>query len=321
MVVRAEVASLINIHNGDAMASTARHAGLPGEHLAFREALVTGPAPKAGEWQSMRAQYLADVSGEDLLRVSNNLFEQDQVLVAAADSNDELVLWFEHDLFCLVNFLYLLERLRGRRNVSFVWCSGMLTERDPNELLRLSNSRSPVTPSMFDLAARAWGAYTSPDPRLLLDIIAAPANEISFLRDGFRLHLSRFPSVRNGLGSVDNRLLTLIASGARDFAVLFPQFDEKPPRFGYGDTQVLQALRMLGSRAVPLITIVENAGAPPKVTFAITPAGENVMNATVDDLKVNDPDFWVGGVHLTKENVWRWDEVRSEIIPNPPASS
>ena len=312
---------MINIHNGDAMAMMARRVGLPGEHLPFREALVTGPTPQLADWHAMRAQYLSSINGEDILRVSNGLFEQDQILNTAVDSSDEIVLWFEHDLFCLVNFLYLLERLRGRRNVSFVWCSGILTERDPNELLRLSNSRSPVTPSMSLLAARAWGAYTSPDPRLLTEVIAAPANEIPFLRDGFRLHASRFPSVRNGLGSVDNRLLALIAAGARDFAVLFPQFDEKPPRFGYGDTQMLQALRTLASRAVPLITIVENAGAPPKVTFTITPAGENVMNGAVDDLAVNDPDFWIGGVHLRKENVWRFDEARGEIVPNPPAAS
>ncbi len=313
---------MINIHNGDALAQLARRVGLPGEHLAFREALVAGPTPKLGDWLAMRARFIAGSSNEEVLRVSHSLFEQDQALNAAFDSTDEVVFWFEHDLFCLVNFLYLLEKFRGRRRaVSFVWCSGALTERDPNELLRLSNSRAPATPSLFDLAARAWGAYTSPEPRLLIDVIAAPANEMPFLRDGLRLHLTRFPSVRNGLGSVENRLLSLIAAGARDFAVLFPQFDEKPPKFGYGDLQVLSALRALAARAVPLITIVENTGAPPKVTFAITPAGENVMNGVVDDLTVNDPDFWLGGVHLTKENIWRWDESRGEIIPNRPAAS
>ena len=43
MVVRDEVASLINIHNGDVMAVSAKREGIPGEHLAFRESLVTGP--------------------------------------------------------------------------------------------------------------------------------------------------------------------------------------------------------------------------------------------------------------------------------------
>ena len=37
------------------------------------------------------------------------------------------------------------------------------------------------------------------------------------------------------------------------------------------------------------------------------PAGENVLRGAVDDTTVNDPDRWLGGVHLTKENLWRWD--------------
>ncbi len=311
---------MINIHNGDAMASIARRSGLPGDHVPFREALVAGPVPKAGDRQAMRARFLSDAFGEDLLRVSNALFEQDQALNAAADSGDEIVLWFEHDLFCLVNFLYLLEKLR-ERNVSFVWASGLLTDRTPDELLRLSNSRAPVTPALFDIAARAWGAYTSPDPRMLADVMTAAAVEMPFLREGMRLHASRFPSTRNGLGEVENRLLKLIALGAADFGILFPQFDEKPPRFGFGDTHVLHSLRALASRAVPLIAIIDRAEVPPRAKLSITPAGENVMNAAVDDLAVNDPDFWLGGVHLTKESIWRWDESRGEIIPNPSAAS
>ena len=42
----------------------------------------------------------------------------------------------------------------------------------------------------------------------------------------------------------------------------------------------------------------------------ITPAGENVLCGEVDNLAVNDPDLWLGGVHLTKENVWRFDGTR-----------
>jgi hypothetical protein len=55
---------------------------------------------------------------------------------------------------------------------------------------------------------------------------------------------------------------------------------------------------------VPLVTM---NGESPKVMFAITPAGENVLRGEVDDCAVNDPDTWLGGTHLTKENLWRWD--------------
>ncbi|MGZ5492178.1 MAG: hypothetical protein ACXW3E_01050 [Thermoanaerobaculia bacterium] len=319
MVVRDEVASLINIHNGDVMAVSAKREGIPGEHLAFRESLVTGPVSANADSLATRARFLSAAYGEELLRASNNLFQQEQSLNAAVEQ-DEIVLWFEHDLFCLVHFVYLLQRFRGR-NVSFIWSSEALVLREPADLYELFNSRTPATPAVCDTAARSWSAFTSPDPRTLNDVFTSASADISFLREGFRLHASRFPSLSNGLGSVENRLLNLIAAGAGDFASLFPQFDAQRPRFGYGDVQVLAMLRELASRAVPLITMIESDETPPKATFAITPAGENVMSGSVDDVAINDPDFWLGGAHVTKESVWRWDESRGEIILSRPRVS
>jgi hypothetical protein len=34
---------MIHIHNGDVVAVRARRSSIPGEHLSFRESLVTGP--------------------------------------------------------------------------------------------------------------------------------------------------------------------------------------------------------------------------------------------------------------------------------------
>ncbi len=319
MVAGDEVASLINIHNGDAMLVAAKRQGLPGEHIEFRESLVCGPVVTTADSLAVRAHFLSSAFREETLRTSNSLFEQEQAL-AAAESQDEIVLWFEHDLFCLVHFLYLLNRFRGR-NVSYVWSAGALALREPADLDQLFDSRTPATPAVFDMASRAWGAYVSSDPRMLNDLVAGPGIELPFLREGLRLHASRFPSTRNGLGSIENRLLNLIAAGATDFAALFSLFDEKPPRFGFGDTQVLYTLRTMSARGVPPISMAETTDTPPKATFGITPAGENFLRGDVDDLSINAPDFWLGGAHVTKENEWRWDESRGEIILNRPAGS
>jgi hypothetical protein len=60
-------------------------------------------------------------------------------------------------------------------------------------------------------------------------------------------------------------------------------------------------------RAVPLITLT---GEPPKALCTITPAGENVLRGKVDDMTINDPDSWLGGAHVTKERLWRFDGPR-----------
>ena len=108
-------------------------------------------------------------------------------------------------------------------------------------------------------------------------------------------------------------MLELIAGGAADFMAVFARFDPQP-RYGFGDIEVLRILRSIAWCAVPLITIAEGE-TPNKALLAITPAGENVMSGAVDATKVNDPDFWLGGAHVTKETLWRWDESAGRIRP------
>jgi hypothetical protein len=300
---------MINIHSGDVMAIAARRAGVPGEHFAFREALVVGPIPKEEKWIEERAKFLSDRYGEELLRASNAVFQQQQALTAAA-SQDEIVLWFEHDLFCLVNLMYLLQRFD---RASIIWSPEPLADQEEKVWHRLFNTRYPVTPAMRESARAAWKIYSSGDPRELNKIIASDQRDFPFLREGMTLHASRFPSTRNGLGAVENRFLQLIAGGATEFATLFSGFEPSPPRFGFGDSEVLAALRDLAKRKVPLITMTEVEGTPPKAILALTPEGEQVMNGASDDVKLNPPNGWLGGVHLTSDNVFRWDETAKRI--------
>ena len=295
---------MIHLHNGDVVAAIAKRSDIPGEHVAYRETLVTGPVVPGETWIETRARWLAD-RGENLLRVRTELMEQEQRL-DAAPSQGEIVLWFEHDLFCLVHLVHLLQRFDGSR-VSLVWCPQPLSENDERALHLLFESRAAVTPSMMKIAREVWSAYTSPDASALNRWLERDAADFPFLREGLTLHASRFPSTRNGLGVIEQHALELIAGGANAWGPLFDQLNSRLPRLGFGDSGIFDILQAMASAAVPLVTI---NGELPKSIFAITPAGENVLAGEVDDLSVNDPDRWLGGVHLTKENVWRWDGAR-----------
>lgn len=303
---------MIHIHNGDVVATAARRAGIPGEHLAFRESLVTGPVRPGEEWLETRANVLAGAFGQDLLRIRTELVEQEQALDAATG---EVVLWFEHDLFCLTHFLYLLQRVQASQ-LTYVWHPTPLGELDDRELYLLFESRTAVTPAMLAAAREAWAAYTAPEPTQLNAWLYREVPELPFLREGFTLHASRFPSTANGLGAIEQRALSRIAAGVPDFATLFPLLDTDPPRFGFGDADILRHLRAMASRAVPLITMHETSEGPPKAILAITPAGENVVRGAVDDTVINDLDLHLGGAHVTKENLWRWDEAQRKIVPS-----
>ena len=297
---------MIHIHNGDVVAQLASRSGIPGEHVAYRESLVTGAVVPGDEWIESRARALAARYNADLLRTRTGIVEQEQFLNDARSRGEEIVLWFEHDLFCLVHLIHLLQRL-GDARLSVVWCPKPLSENDERELHLLFESRAAVTPSMMKAARDAWRAYTSPDADALNAWLERDTPELPFLREGFTLHASRFPSTRNGLGALEQHALELIAAGASDFASLFDVLNAREPRYGFGDSEMWQMLQTISWCAVPLLTL---NGTPPKAILTITPAGMNVIGAEVDNLTVNDPDTWLGGVHLTKENVWRFDGAR-----------
>lgn len=297
---------MIHIHNGDLVLAAARRIDIPGEHVAFRESLVTGRVVPGDDWIETRAHALAAFD-TDLLRLRTDLLEQEQML-DAAPSRGEIVLWFEHDLFCLVHLVYLLQRFAEAR-MSLVWCATPLTDQDDRALHLLFESRAAAAPAVIELAAEVWRAYTASDPTELNQFLDHDRPELAFLSDGVRLHASRFPSVRNGLGTIEQRALELIAAGTSDFASIFGNINAEVPRLGFGDGEILRHLRALASRPVPLITM---AGDPPKAIFALTPAGENVMRGDVDDLEINDPDLWLGGAHLTRDRTFRWNGERIE---------
>ena len=102
---------MLHIHNGDSAAKTARKSNIPGEHLAWREALVCGPAPgglPSDEFRRVRARHLAEAYGAKLEKSEQELRGQEEILSRFSD-HEEVVLWFEHDLFCQVQLIYLLD--------------------------------------------------------------------------------------------------------------------------------------------------------------------------------------------------------------------
>ena len=296
---------MLHIHNGESVLTVARRADLPGEHHAFRDTLIVGPVPQT-DWVETRARFLSESYGEKLLRVRNELLQQERTIDAAA-GHDEVVLWFEHDLFCLVNFLYLLTKLASHKRLTAVWSEQPIGGRDEGELETLFASRRAVTPEMLATARRAWAAYASPDPQPI-NALLNEDHDFPFLRNGLALHAARFPSTRNGLGMIEARSLEIVANGANDFVKIFDLFNTDEPRYGLGDMQLYRMLWTLANVAAPMLAMTKRqSDAPTKALFALTPAGEQVLAGEADYLKLNGTDFWLGGAHLTNGKVWRWD--------------
>jgi hypothetical protein len=330
---------MLHIHNGDSTAGTLKEFGFPGEHNAFQEVLMEGPTPGGlppEEWIEVRAQFLADAYDLKLENCEKDCREQEAWLRTFPE-HDETILWFEHDLFCQINLIYLLDwfsrQSMGKTKLSLI-CVGEfpgkpdfrgLGELTGEQLVSLFDKRHEVTDMELSLAARAWAAYCSADPREIARLIHENTSVMPFLRHALRLHLMRFPSVWNGLGRIENTALEMISSGAIGFKSLFPRFGKAEPVYGLGDSQFWCALKRIGIARDPLITISGLGDADPALksnwchdaSFELTETGRAVLAGERDFIESNGIDLWLGGVHLVDGPVWRWDEDSGLVNPSP----
>jgi hypothetical protein len=327
---------MLHIHNGDSAAGAAKKAAIPGEHLAWREALVCGPVPRglsADEFRRVRAEHLASAYGVSIGKCERELRAQEDALSAFSD-HEEVVLWFEHDLFCQVQLIYLLDWFAqhelGSTKLSLVCISEFpgveyfhgLGQLNEAQLASLFPRRQEVSESQLQLGSKAWQAYSSPNPADLLSLMALDLSAMPFLERAFIKHLQRFPSTENGLGRIGNVGLGLIASGFQRFRSLFPAFVSRESEYGFGDAQLYLELKQLAKAPAPLVTVSSSvkgrstdAAEILLSTFVLTDVGKAVLDRKDDFVRRNGIDAWVGGVHLQgHESDYRWEEDAQELL-------
>lgn len=326
--------NMLHIHNGDSSAGTARNANIPGEHLTWREALVCGPARgdlSEADFLEMRAQYLSTAYGVELEKVRGELREQYQALEAFRD-HEEVVLWFEHDLFCQVHLIYLLnwfaQRELGNTKLSLI-CIGEfpgvpsfdgLGQLNEEQLASLLPERVEVTAVQLEPAVRAWHAYSSSDPLDLIALRHSDTAALPFLHRATINHLQRFPWTHIGIGRVEQTALKLVADGCNDFKDLFVEFSRREGAYGFGDAQVYQSLRQMVDAPTPLLRQTGNNSSTNrtpmlKSSFAITDDGKEVLAGRRDFVVQNGIDQWLGGVHLHGPQAqWQWDDQVKKLL-------
>jgi hypothetical protein len=106
----------LHVLSGDSLLEPFKDSGIAGEVAVFRECLVDGPlrANSLDEFFQVRSSYLSDPNDEkDGFYESDVRPEIEKILSASKDQ--EICLWFEHELFCQVNLWFLLCEIREHR--------------------------------------------------------------------------------------------------------------------------------------------------------------------------------------------------------------
>jgi hypothetical protein len=310
--------SFLHVTNGDSAARTLGETALGGDVLPWRDALHEGPVPALprGELLRARARFLTDCGEgtEDELLAS--LERRDEQLLEALRDNTEVVLWFEHDLYDQLQLLDVLALAHAEQTAPGLIVIGSfpgkpsfagLGELTAGELETLWPSRRPAAPDALEAATSAWGAFQAPEPTALAEWATRDTPQLPFLAAALRRLLEELPAPADGLSGTERRALQALADGARTPPEAFAaaQRLEKAPFLG--DTWFYRALSGLGQGDRRLVDTDDRA------QLRLTATGAQALCGDVDRVELLGIDRWIGGTHITPDNVWRWDSAQLEL--------
>jgi hypothetical protein len=319
-------ARLLHVLNGTATSDTLEHSSVKGTYVAYADVLHDGPVP-AGlgdeQMRAVRARFVADCGWDTYDGALNRGAAWDGALASFANF-DEVVFWFEHDLFdqlLLIRHLdWFSRRDVGRTRLSLI-CIGVfpgvhpfhgLGQLSAHQLESLLDTRREVTSGQMALARRAWSAFTSSDPREIDRLIETDTTALSFLEGALRRHLQEFPASSNGLSRTERQILDVLDSeGPLSPELLFRATQRLEERVYMGDSSFwirVSELAAAPSALVSLNGLVTREGRLPEGEAAITALGHDVLRGHADRLELKGIDRWLGGVHLrAPDEVWRWN--------------
>jgi hypothetical protein len=313
---------VLHVTNGDSAAEQIRQAGVGGYVLPWRDVLHEGPVPPPATLDSLRplrARFLAAEGWGNAVEIAGEFESRDRTLGSSA-TEDEVVLWFEHDLYDQLQLAQILDWFAGAgravaSRVSLIQADDYLGPMPPGRLAALFETRRPVSEEQLAAAQLVWQAFSSPDPRAI-ERVRPQADALPFMAAALTRHLQEFPSTSNGLSRIEQQALEGLAGGPLSVKHLFTAAHHAREDVIYlGDTMFVRLLSAVTRGPQALVRVDGDLhGWPWSSTVEITDTGRAVLEARADRITVLGINRWLGGVHLKGHSVpWRWDPEAGRI--------
>lgn len=288
----------LHITNGDDLTSNIKKLQLPGEIVVWREMLCEGPTTillDSEEFLKMRKKFLCstyNISQGDY----ETQFVEELNKLTVSNGYDEIVLWFEFDLFSHINMLAVISHLLENKKAMPVYlvCSKKLKEEKeffPLSQLSLKNlknhydQRIPLNLDDLESANLMWQLYNGKNPQKLIGQIRKKTN-FEYLSSCIRAHVERFPNSITGINSLERNILKLIHTNEiTSMNQLIGYALQYQGYFGLGDLQIQRLLESL-----KMFYIVEED------KIKLSPAGLEALNATKNFYRELKSDECMGGV-------------------------
>ncbi|MEP0134045.1 MAG: DUF1835 domain-containing protein [Eudoraea sp.] len=263
------MSSQLHITNGDSFTQKLKSLKLKGEIITWREMLCEGKTEtNVGSESFWKTRF--DFLHKNY-KVSKTWFVEKTLKEYRSLCNhkqqDQIVLWFEYDLFCQINMLAVLSWLKKHRRYAEIYlvCSG--DEDETNRLYRLNDlsdeqllnsyeNKVKLSQNDIEYADYVWQLYCSDNPIRLENLIDFDNYQFDYLSDAIKVHLRRFPTIKNGLNELENRILEFsLQQKPKSKKELLSSLIQNQGFYGFGDTQyerVISNLRPLFSTFNPV---------------------------------------------------------------------
>ncbi len=292
------MAQLLHITNGDGFSQNIRELYIPGDIIVWREMLCEGPTQAnldTADFINLRKNFLKktyNISSEDY----ENQFLEELNKLTTANGYDEIVLWFEFDLFSHINMLAVISHLlENKKNipVNLVCSKRLKNEKEFSPLSQLPlkylknhyEARIHLNQDDLETAALMWQLYNGNNPQKLISHIKKKTN-FEYLSSCIRAHIERVPNAVTGINSLEHNVLKLIENNnitSRNHLIGYVL--EYQGYFGSGEMQV--------QRMIDRLRIFYNVDVN---GVSLTDDGKHALNSEKNFYQDLKNDDYFGGV-------------------------
>lgn len=251
----------LHIVNGDITAEILKKSSLKGEILVWREVLCEGPLQKEfgtdNFWMQRYAFFEEYFKVQKLTYFDSTIKEI--VKIEDIELYNEVVLWFEFDLFCQANLLglcnYLLQTFRKDINYYLI-CTGKvkgktqlqaLSDFTSKEFEKLYEDKVKITRNNLLYINECWNVFVENNKEKIKAFNFNESSKFQYLQEAMNQHLKRFPA-ENGLNQIQNKILQLVKETPLTKTELVKQllhWQQMDTVYGFGDSQYYQYIDAL----------------------------------------------------------------------------
>jgi len=242
--------NIYHILNGDSLKEQFPE-NVPGKTIVTRECLVDGTIEGTSQdkFFEHRAKFISETHGcsiEDYYKITVSQFEEMQSIPA----NSEINLWFEDDLFCQVNFWFVMSLLNNKKKNYQYYLIRPLNGHEysfgsmgKKELSLAYTQKIELT--HLDKITQLWSLYQNKDFDTIIHIAKKLEGKYPFILKAIQAHIQRIPT-KNSYGRPIDSLIGIIQDlQTEDFKTVFREFLKREPIYGFGDLQVEKMLEYI----------------------------------------------------------------------------